>query len=215
MAALMRNSVLRNLNTLRSFATSTVHRSAEAAPIKIYGVEGRYAHALFSAASKSGALEQAEQELNQVQSLLDSEAALAEYCNDPTINKFEKRDVVVDVLKASNLSDLTVNFMSVVAEENRLKRSPGIIKAFNSLMRARRGEVDCTVTTAKALDDASAEELKAALQKFVKPTETLQITMDTDSSLIGGMVINMGEYYIDLSTSTKVKRLSAALKGSN
>jgi len=82
-------------------------------------------------------------------------------------------------------------------------------------MRARRGEVDCTVTTAKALDDASTEELKAALQKFVKPTETLQITMDTDSSLIGGMVINMGEYYIDLSTSTKVKRLSAALKGSN
>merc|ERR1712043_46643 len=210
----MRNSLLRNLNTLRSFATSTVHRSAEAAPIKVYGVEGRYAHALFSAAAKTGALESAEVELNAVQALLNEEAALAEYCSDPTINKFDKRDVVVDVLKAQNFSELTVNFMSVVAEENRLKRSGGIIAAFNKIMRARRGEVDCTVTTAQPLDDAAAEELKAALQKFVKPTESLQITMDTDSSLIGGMVINMGEYYIDLSTSTKVKRLSAALKGS-
>ena len=80
-------------------------------------------------------------------------------------------------------------------------------------MRAVRGEVDCTITTAQPLEAAAEEQLKATLAKFVKPTETLMITTDTDSSLIGGMVINMGEYYIDLSTATKVKRISAALKG--
>lgn len=211
MAGLLRSSLLRHVSTLRTFSTTTTHRME--APIKVYGVEGRYAHALFSAASKTGALEVAEQELNAVQGLLDAEVAFAEYCNDPTINKFEKRDLVVDVLKAQNMSDLTVNFMSVVAEENRLKRSTGIIKAFNTIMRAVRGEVDCTVTTAQPMDASSEEELRATLQKFVKPTETLMVTTATNPELIGGMVINMGEYYIDLSTSTKVKRISAALKG--
>ena len=36
------------------------------APIKLFGVEGRYAHALFSAASKSNSLEKVEKELGQV-----------------------------------------------------------------------------------------------------------------------------------------------------
>ena len=37
------------------------------APIKVFGVEGRYTHALFSAASKSNSLEKVEKELGQVQ----------------------------------------------------------------------------------------------------------------------------------------------------
>jgi len=210
MASLIRSSLVR---TVRTFGTSSVHRSLEQAPIKVYGVEGRYAHALFSAAAKTGALDDAERELNAVQALMDDEAALAEYCNDPTINKFEKRDVMVEVLKAQKFSDLTVNFVSVVAEENRLKRSKGIIQAFNKIMRARRGEVDCTVTTANPLDDATASQLSQTLQKFVKPSETLKIETATDPSLIGGMVINLGEYYIDMSTASKVKRITAALRG--
>jgi len=215
MAGLVRSSLFRNISSLRTFATSTAHRSLEQAPIKVFGVEGRYAHALFSAASKNGTLDAAEQELNAVQALFDGEAALAEYCNDPTINKFEKRDVVVDVLKASNFSDLTVNFVGVIAEENRLSRSKGITKAFNTIMRARRGEVDCKITSAKPLDDAALGQLRSTLQKFVKPTETLVIETDTNPDIIGGVVVNLGEYYIDMSTATKVKRISAALKGDN
>merc|ERR1711973_11819 len=215
MSAIIRPSLIRSLGTLRTFSTSTAHRSLEQAPIKVYGVEGRYAHALYSAASKSQSLESAEVELNAVNQLLKEEVTLAEYCNDPTINKFDKRDVVVDVLKAQKFSDLVVNFMSVVAEENRLKRSNGIISAFSKLMRAKRGEVECTVTTAKPLEDSSASQLNTALQKFVKPTETLIISTNIDPTLIGGMVINIGEYYIDMSTATKVKRMSSALKGEN
>jgi len=213
MAGIVRSSLVGSLRRVRTLTTSTAHHSLEQAPIKVYGVEGRYAHAIYSAASKSQSLDSAEAELNAVQQLLKEEVTLAEYCNDPTVNKFDKRDVVVDVLKSQNFSDLTVNFMSVVAEENRLKRSKGIIAAFNKIMQARRGEVECTVTTAKPLDDTSAAQLNTTLQKFVKPTETLVMSRETDPGLIGGMVINIGEYYIDMSTATKVKRIGSALKG--
>merc|ERR1712212_1449551 len=183
-------------------------------PIKVYGVEGRYAHALFSAASRTGALDSAEAELAQVKELLE-DAEVAEYCFDPTINKLEKRDVITTVLASKGFSDLTVNFVSVIAEENRLKRTKGIIGAFDKIMKARRGEVDCTVVTAKPLDFEMEANLVATLQKFVKPTETLKIETSTDSSLIGGMVINLGEYFIDMSTATKIKRITKALKGEN
>lgn len=39
------------------------------APIKVFGIEGRYAHALYSAASKNKNLEKVETELGQIQVL--------------------------------------------------------------------------------------------------------------------------------------------------
>jgi F0F1-type ATP synthase delta subunit len=44
------------------------------APIQIFGIEGRYAHALYSAASKKNALDKVEKELTQV--AVGMEAAL-------------------------------------------------------------------------------------------------------------------------------------------
>jgi len=215
MAGLARSSFLRAVSVVRGFSTNALTRqAAEVAPIKVFGVEGRYAHALFSAASKTGALDSAEAELSKVSEMLD-DAAVAEYCYDPTINKLEKRDVITAELEAQGFSDLTVNFVGVIAEENRLKRTKGIIGAYEKIMKARRGEVDCSVVTAKPLDFEMEANLINTLQKFVKPTETLKISTSTDPTLIGGMVINLGEYFIDMSTATKIKRITKALKGEN
>ena len=45
----------------------TVQYSPAQAPVKVFGIEGRYAHALYSAAVKSKQLEKVEKELGQVQ----------------------------------------------------------------------------------------------------------------------------------------------------
>ena len=46
------------------------------APIQVFGIEGRYAHALFSAASKKKSLEKVEQELNGFQVYMDLQICL-------------------------------------------------------------------------------------------------------------------------------------------
>ena len=61
------------------------------AAVKVFGVEGRYAHALFSAASRSKSLDKVEGELNSVQSLLQTNKKLSDYCKDPTVNKNDKQ----------------------------------------------------------------------------------------------------------------------------
>merc|ERR1712048_228070 len=213
MAAAARTSMLRNLQQVRKFSSTSTLQEAEKASIKVFGVEGRYAHALFSAASKNKALDKVEGELNKVQSLLSKNDKLSAYCKDPTVNKTDKQDVIVQVLKDNKFSDLTVNFMGVLAEGNRLKRVDGVINSFNKIMRARRGEVDCTITTAKALDAATLKTLTGTLNKFIKANETLKIETQVNSELIGGMVINLGDYFIDMSTATKIKNLTRALKG--
>lgn len=44
------------------------------------------------------------------------------------------------------------------------------------------------------------------LQKFLKSNETLQLTAKVDPTLIGGMVVSIGDRYVDMSVASKVKK---------
>lgn len=43
-------------------------------------------------------------------------------------------------------------------------------------------------------------------QKFLKANETLQLTAKVDPSLMGGMVVSIGDKYVDMSVASKVKK---------
>ena len=52
-------------------------------------------------------------------------------------------------MKKQNYSDITVNLFSALGENNRFNRIDGVVRTFNRIMSAYRGEVLCTVTSAK------------------------------------------------------------------
>lgn len=43
--------------------------------------------------------------------------------------------------------------LAAMAENNRLKLTASVIKAFGTIMSAHRGEVPCSITTAKVVGD--------------------------------------------------------------
>lgn len=60
-------------------------------PIQVFGIEGRYAHAMYSAAAKEKSLEKVEKELSQVDELIKSNEKLSEYLANPTLDKMKKQ----------------------------------------------------------------------------------------------------------------------------
>ena len=60
-------------------------------PIQVFGIEGRYAHAMYSAAAKEKSLEKVEKELVQVDELIKSNEKLSEYLANPTLDKMKKQ----------------------------------------------------------------------------------------------------------------------------
>lgn len=189
----------------RHFSTSPVSAKLVTAPINVFGMDGRYAHALYSAAVKEKKLEVVEKELKAIQDLFGREQNLAEFVANPSIQRTAKRDAVTQIFQKQNFSSLILNTFAALAENGRLNKVSGVLSAFAKIMSAHRGEVMCSVTTAKPLDEASLKELKAALQAFMKKGETLQLETTVDPTLIGGMVVTVGDKYIDMSMATKIK----------
>ncbi len=95
-----------------------------------------------------------------------------------------------------------------MADNGRLGRLQGIIKAFATIMNAHKGQISAKVTTAKPLDQSQLKELTAVLQTFLKPGHKLNLDTQVDSELIGGMIVELGDRYIDLSISSKLKTFS-------
>ncbi|XP_038202171.1 ATP synthase subunit O, mitochondrial-like [Arvicola amphibius] len=190
---------------VRSFSTSVVRPFAKLVrpPVQIYGIEGRYATALYSAASKQNKLDQVEKELLRVGQLLkDPKVSLA------VLNPYIKRSIKVKSLASitakEKFSPLTANLMNLLAENGRLGNTQAVISAFSTIMSVHRGEVPCTVTTASPLDEAVLSELKTVLKSFLSQGQILKLEVKTDPSIMGGMIVRIGEKYVDMSAKTKI-----------
>merc|ERR1712168_1382652 len=107
-----------------------------------------------------------------------------------------KEAAVVQILEKQKVSPITLNLFTLLAENGRFSKMNGVIAAFGKIMSAHRGEVVCTVTTAKPLDAKNLKELEATLKGFFKQGEAVQLTTKVDPTIIGGMIVDIGDKYI-------------------
>ncbi|XP_063069092.1 ATP synthase subunit O, mitochondrial [Engraulis encrasicolus] len=200
---------------VRHFSTSVVRPVSKLIkpPITVYGVEGRYATALFSAASKQKALDQVEQDLGRVAGFI-KDPKMSSIVMNPHVKRSVKNATLSDALSKAKASPLTINLINVLSENGRLPLAGDVITAFTKMMSAHRGEVTCSVTTAQPLDEASLAELKVALNGFLAKGETIKLETHTDSAILGGMIVSIGDKYVDMSTKTKVQKLTKLIRDS-
>ncbi|KAI4818699.1 hypothetical protein KUCAC02_004001 [Chaenocephalus aceratus] len=195
----------------RQFSTSVIRQKLVKAPITVYGVEGRYATALFSAASKQNILDQVEQELGEVSSLI-KDPKVSSIVMNPHVKRSFKQKTFQDGLAKSKVSPITFNLINVLADNGRLTITADVITAYGKMMSAHRGEVSCTVTTAQPLDAASLADLKVALKGFLQKHESIKLETKLDSTILGGMIVSIGDKYVDMSTKTKILKLTKLIK---
>lgn len=70
----------------------------------------------------------------------------------------------------------------------------------------------CDFVVFQPLDAAMKKDLEAALKAFTKTGESLQITTKVDPSIIGGMLVSIGDRYVDMSLASKINRYTALLQ---
>ncbi|KJE97958.1 H+ transporting ATP synthase O subunit isoform 2 [Capsaspora owczarzaki ATCC 30864] len=181
-------------------------------PVRVFGVAGRYAEALYSAASKNNALEAVEKDLAQVRNLANADAAFNEFLNTPLLKRSDKKKLAIDITKKIKLNALSQNLLGALAENNRLDYTLQVADAYDTIMRAQRGIVSCNVASANPLDQSFQNQLQQALKGFVKPNEKITFNFRVEPTIIGGLVIELGDKYIDMSVLSRIQKLSQTLR---
>lgn len=112
------------------------------------------------------------------------------------------------------MNSATTNFLTIVAENNRLKKLKRMISIFLAVMIAHRNEALCEIITATPLDDASRQVVIGALEKILKGNKKIQLSEKVDPSIMGGMIVGIEDKHLDMSISRKIQMYSEILKQS-
>jgi F-type H+-transporting ATPase subunit delta len=176
----------------------------------VSGVAERYAQSLFELARDEGSLDTVESELQRFRALIDESDDFRRLVTSPVFTAVEQERAVSAVVDAVKPSQLTGNFLRVVAGNRRLFALPQIISEFGRLAAAHRGEVEAEVVSAHALTDEQRAELTAALGTYSGKTVTMRESVDP--ALLGGLVVRIGSRQVDTSLRTKLNSLKLALK---
>jgi len=182
-------------------------------PIPVYGIEGRYSAALFSAANSKDSLEACEKDLVTLSKTMKTDPRLAEFLLDPSVKKGLKVDGLTGACKTLGFNELTKNLLLALADNNRVSYIDAVAGSYATLMAAHRGEVVCTVTTAKPLEASMQTEVEGALNGFLKANQKALINYAIDPSIVGGMVVSIGDKFCDMSMSSKLNKYSELIKG--
>lgn len=122
-------------------STSNVVNQMVKPPIQVFGIEGRYATALYSAATKNKALDTVEKELLKFQQTIKTDLKLKEFIQNPTIKRLHKSEAIKAVAAKMSLTSQSTNLLQALAENGRLKNIDRVIRAFSVIMAAHRGDV--------------------------------------------------------------------------
>ena len=187
----------------RGFATAAEHRP----PIDMYGTAARYANATYIAASKAGVSEQVESELQAVQQTANTNQAFADFLDNPLISRDDKAKQIQTLFAGSGVSQVTLNLLDTLAGNARLNETGKIVEAYEKLMKARRGEVEATIISADPLTKAQTEAISSAMKSQVSGDGKVILSTKVDPSIIGGLQVQIGDQFLDLSVASKIDAL--------
>jgi F-type H+-transporting ATPase subunit delta len=171
---------------------------------------GRYASALFDLASEKGTVTAVESDLETLGKALADSPEFSALTTNPRVSRSDAERTLDALAKAMKLSQLTTNFLGVLAQNRRLTQLPAVIRAFRTIAAAQRGEITAEVTSAHALTDSQIETLRQKLT--AREGRTVKLTTRTDPDLLGGLVVTLGSKRIDASIRTRLNTLAQAMK---
>lgn len=180
-------------------------------PIQLYGVHGRYASSLYVVATRANMLEPIHQELKEVVKALKESPTFIQFNDDASVPEATRVKVVRDIFEELGFSEISVNFLAILAENDRLRELPKIADKFSELFMAYKGEVKACVTVAHPLSPKEMDQLKDSLKRYVKPGDTILMDQKVDRSVLGGLVVEIGDKYIDISLATQLKKFQKLL----
>ncbi len=166
-----------------------------------------YAKAAFAYASEQGATENWSQALQLLSAAMQDEAFSA-YLNRPELTPAQQVGYFTQVLADQNSSTVS-NFLTLLAENDRLVLMPEIAEEYELLKSQNNNVVDVIIESAFPLSAEQQQLLTDALKK--RFNSDVDVTVQQNPALIAGVVIRAGDQVIDDSALNKLEKMRTRL----
>jgi len=164
-----------------------------------------YAQALYEIAKENSELNNVEDEMNNLKTLVNDNSIFRNMISNPTVKSEQKKQVMFEIANQYNLSQTLKKFLGFISIKNRLFFLDQIIESFLNIMSNNKGELKAKLLSSKQLSKKDIENIQSELSKDFK--SPIKIDYKYDPNLIAGLIIQVGSVMVDTSIQNKLKQL--------
>ena len=165
----------------------------------------RYARAFYEIAAEENQLEKYYGELSGFAAIISENKDLKEFLANPIFDQSEKKSVVESILQRTDISGITANFLKLLADKQRIVILADIVDCYRELMDEALRTVRASVKTAFPLSAELIGKLQQGLENQTK--KKVDMTVVEDPSLLGGIVVRVGDTVYDNSIRTQLNNI--------
>jgi F-type H+-transporting ATPase subunit delta len=169
----------------------------------------RYAKSFLFVAASKNIVEEAEDQLLSFKQAYRTEPRIHQFMTNPRIPLKAKVGLIRRTFQGK-VHPATAAFLEILVRRRRIDLIPQIADAFDEMADAFRGTVRVRVHTFLPLADAQAKSLEAQVTRLVRGAK-IDMEVERDPSLLGGLWVKIGDTLLDGSVATKLKSLRERL----
>jgi F-type H+-transporting ATPase subunit delta len=169
-------------------------------------IASRYAKALFELAKNNNRLDVIEADLAQLMQTISGSKDLREVLSNPVVSKNNIMAVVTSILNKSGANELTVNFLSILVKNGRIKNVAEVVEFYNGLMMQGRGEEIANITSAYPLGKNQVADIETSLG--VSFGKKIKAVVNLDQEILGGVIVRVGSKMLDASIVCQLNKLA-------
>jgi F-type H+-transporting ATPase subunit delta len=147
-------------------------------------------------------------DLRGLRELVETNETFRQYLADPSVSAQSRGEVLKRVL-GKQVSPVVLRTLGVLNDKHRLPLLPQIANAYDDLLDERLGKVEVDLIVAHKL---SPDELRDATARISQSLGREAVVHTyVDDSIIGGMILRVGDKLIDASVKNQLQSIKAKL----
>lgn len=159
-------------------------------------VARRYAQALYQEAVQQGQAERTDADVDLLLSTFGSSRELAVLLESPIVPR-PRKEAVLERLFGERVGPLMHRFMRLLVSKEREDLLPIMARAYTHARDIREGIVEARVRTAQPFGPDEETALTHAIE--AREGKRVRLYVEVDPSLIGGLVVRVGDVVYDRS----------------
>lgn len=171
-----------------------------------------YAQAMLDVADAEGVLDDVQDELFALRGVLEENPDLVQGLSDVGIPA-DRRQQLAEELLGSRCLPQTVQLVSFVVGGGKGRVLHDVISEFLELAAERKSSAVAEVRSAAQLTDEQKSKLAVALEKATG--KKVQVRVQVDPSVIGGVRVKVGDQIVDGTVRTQLNRFREGLRSAS
>jgi len=172
------------------------------------GIIKKYTQALYRVAVKEGEINQISTRLHSIKGILKSIPALNQLLITRRVQVQDKMIILKNIL-GDIISDVEMDLMVLLMENGHMMLLGEVIKHFDYLLDKNSEVIKVQITSSTRLSDDEVQQISSKIENKIQ--KKVDVKTKTDTSIIGGIKLRVGNTLIDGSVFSRLQKMRDAL----